>query len=55
MTLLGYSMACLVYGPIQILFGLIMIYLYVGYAFLAGIGVIIVLLGISYKLSKKVN
>ena len=48
-------MACLVYGPIQIIFGLIMIYLYIGYAFLAGIGVIIALLIISYNLSKKVN
>jgi len=55
MTYVGYSMASLVYGPMQIIFGLVMIYLYVGLSFSGGIGVIIFLLIMSYFLSKKEN
>jgi ABC-type multidrug transport system fused ATPase/permease subunit len=55
MTYAGFQLAAIFYGPIQIIFALIMMYVYVGVPFFSGVGVILVLMGINYFLSKRVN
>ena len=45
-------MAALFYGPLQIIFGFILLYLVLGLAIFASIGIILLVLVISYFLSK---
>jgi len=48
----GDQIASFMYGPIQIVIGLIMMYFVIGIAFLSAIGIMIVILIISYFISK---
>jgi len=50
---MGHHIAAFFYGPFQIVGGLIMMYWFVGYSFLFGLAMIIILFGISFFSSKK--
>jgi ABC-type bacteriocin/lantibiotic exporter with double-glycine peptidase domain len=52
LTEVGDQIAAFFYGPLQILFGLFMMYYILGLTFLTTIGVILVILAVSYFLSK---
>lgn len=55
MTYAGYQLSSIIYGPIQIIFGLVMMYFYVGISFLVGVSTIVALLIANYFISKKAN
>lgn len=55
MTYAGFHLSALLYGPIQIIFSLIMMYFYVGISFLCGLSIIIIVLILNYFLSIKLN
>jgi hypothetical protein len=53
MTYIGFRIAPLIYGPIQIFFAFCLMYFYVGVAFLSALGVIFLMLILSYLATKK--
>lgn len=53
MTDMGYHVAAFLYGPLQIIVALVLMYWYIGISFLSGLGVIILLFFSSYFISKK--
>lgn len=55
MTYAGYQLSSLIYGPIQIVFALVMMYFYVGLSFLVGVTTILLLILANYFISKKAN
>lgn len=55
LTFIGYHLSALIYGPIQIIFGLVMMYLFIGVSFFAGVAVLAIVLMINFSLIKKVN
>lgn len=55
LTYAGFQLAAFFYGPIQVIFALLMMYFYVGVSFLSGVGVVMVLMVINYFMSKKIN
>jgi ABC-type transport system involved in cytochrome bd biosynthesis fused ATPase/permease subunit len=54
-TYIGYHLSAMVYGPIQIVFGLIMIFFFIGASFFAGLALLILILLVNYQLIKKVT
>ena len=58
MNYIGYRLAALLYGPIQVLCGIGFMYLYIGVSFIAAIAVIILLAIFTFllgKISAKIN
>jgi ATP-binding cassette subfamily C (CFTR/MRP) protein 1 len=55
MTYAGLQLASFFYGPMQIIFALIMMYFYVGISFLVGTSVIAFVMVFNYIVSKKIN
>jgi ATP-binding cassette subfamily C (CFTR/MRP) protein 1 len=55
LTYAGFQLAALFYGPLQILFALIMMYFYVGVSFLTGVSVVTIIMTINYFMSKRIN
>lgn len=52
MIYIGDQIAAFIYGPLQIIIGLILLYFVLGWSFLTTIGVMMVILAISYFISK---
>jgi len=50
---MGYHLAAFVYGPMQIIGGLAIMYSFIGISFFSGLAVIILLFFMSYLLSNK--
>ena len=44
MTSLGWNLVSLLYAPILIIFALVILYFYIGISFLAGVGIMILLM-----------
>ena len=55
MTYVGFHLASLFYGPIQIIFAMIMMYFYVQIAFLSGVAIIAILIVFNFFVSKRIN
>lgn len=55
MTYMGFQLVALLYTPIQIIIGLVLLYMYIGISFLAGMGVMIVLMLFTLVFSKVVS
>lgn len=55
MTYMGFQLVALLYTPIQIIIGLVLLYIYIGISFLAGMGVMIVLMLFTLVFSKVVS
>jgi membrane protein YdbS with pleckstrin-like domain len=54
MTDMGFQMACLLLTPLQIVAGIAMMYWFIGISFLAGIGVMLLMIGFTFFLMKYV-
>lgn len=52
---MGFQLVALLYTPIQIIIGLVLLYMYIGISFLAGMGVMIVLMLFTLVFSKVVS
>lgn len=52
MTYLGFQLVCLIYTPIQITIGFVLLYTYIGPSFLVGMGVMLVLMLFTLVFSK---
>lgn len=55
MTYMGFQLVALLYTPIQIIIGLVLLYMYIGISFLAGMGVMIVLMLFTLVFTKVVS
>lgn len=55
MTSLSFNLASLAYFPILIVFALVILYFYIGISFLAGVGIMILLMICTLFLSKIAN
>jgi ATP-binding cassette, subfamily C (CFTR/MRP), member 1 len=55
MTYAGFQLSSFFYGPLQIMFALAMMYFYVGWSFLCGVGVVTFMLILNYFISNKIN
>ena len=55
MTYVGFQLSSLFYGPIQIIFAMVMMYFYVQIAFLSGVAIIVLLIIFNYFVSKRIN
>ncbi len=55
LTYIGYHLSAILYGPIQIIFGLVMMYLFIGVSFFSGVAVLVIVLLINFSLIKKTN
>lgn len=49
---MGFQLVCLFYTPIQIIFGLTLLYIYIGVSFLVGTGVMLVLMSLTLIFTK---
>jgi hypothetical protein len=55
MTYMGYQLVAILYTPLQIIFSLTLLYLYIGPSFLVGLGIMILLMLITLLISKIVT
>ena len=55
LTYIGYHLSAILYGPIQIVFGLVMMYVFIGVSFFSGVAVLVIVLLINFSLIKKTN
>lgn len=53
MTYMGYQLSSLLFAPLQIIIGIIMMYNFIGISFLAGMGAMIFTISITYIVAKK--
>ncbi len=54
MTYMGFQLVALICTPIQIVIGLVLLYMYIGVSFLAGMGVMVILMLFTLTFSKVV-
>ena len=52
MTYMGFQMVALLFTPVQITIGLYLLYIYIGYSFLVGAGVMAILMVFTLLFSK---
>jgi hypothetical protein len=52
MTYLGFQMVAILYTPIQIVFGLVLLYMYIGISFLVGLGIMLILMSFTMIFTK---
>lgn len=55
MTYAGYQLSSFFYGPIQIIFALVMMYFKVKTSFLSGVAVLLLVIIFNYFISKRIN
>jgi hypothetical protein len=53
MTYMGYQLAAILFSPIQIVIGIYLMYSYIGVSFLAGIGVMVLTITLTFFITKK--
>jgi hypothetical protein len=53
MTYMGYQLSSLLFAPLQIIIGIIMMYNFIGISFLAGMATMIFMISITYFVAKK--
>jgi hypothetical protein len=55
MTNMGYQLTSILFTPLQIVIGVWLMYSYIGISFGAGIGTMIILISITFYLTKKIT
>lgn len=53
MTYMGFQLSSLLFAPLQIIIGIIMMYKFIGISFLAGMAAMVLTISLTYFVAKK--